>query len=121
MVTVAVDPGRREDLSQTIKELKGGEAERGAAGAVGVGEEVEDLVGPASDQVEAVVGEGGPGAVAGQALEARAVGGPDADAAVALTASPIKDTRRNDFVCNACQVDIGKASAGDHQSRASSV
>jgi len=43
------------------RQLEGGEAKCGAAGGVGLRQEVEDLVGAAGDEVEPLEGEGGPG------------------------------------------------------------
>ena len=54
VVAVAVDPGWGEDLGQTIQELEGREAECGAAGRIGPGEEVENLVGAAVEEVKAI-------------------------------------------------------------------
>ncbi len=82
MVAVTVEAGRGEDLGQALEELEGGEAERGAAGGIGVGEEVEDLVGAAGDEVESLEGEGRSGAVAEEAFQSSPVGGLDADAPV---------------------------------------
>jgi hypothetical protein len=82
VITVAVDAGRGEDRGQAVQELESGETERGAASGVGLGEEVEDLVGTAANQVEAVEGERTPGTVAKEPLEAGPVGGFDADAPV---------------------------------------
>jgi hypothetical protein len=82
VVTVAVDPGGREDLGEAVQELEGGEAKCRAAGGIGVGEEIEDLVGAAADEVESLQREGGSGAVPDKAFEAGAVGGLDADAGV---------------------------------------
>ena len=45
-------------------------------------QEVEDLVGAAADEVESVEGEGWPGTVSGEAFEANAVGGFNADAGI---------------------------------------
>jgi hypothetical protein len=82
MVAVAMDPGRRKDPGQAVQELQSGEAQGGTAGGIGFRQEVEDLVRPATDQVEAVESEGGPGAVSNQPLEALAVGGLDTDTGV---------------------------------------
>ncbi len=82
MVTVTVDPRRWKDLGEAVKELEGREAEAGAAGQVGLREEIEDLVGAVADEVESVEGEGGPGTVADEAFEAGTVGGLNADAGV---------------------------------------
>jgi len=46
---------------EVVQELDSREAERGPAGGIGLGEHVEDLVGTATDEVETVEGEGGPG------------------------------------------------------------
>jgi hypothetical protein len=82
MVAVAMDTGRRKDRGQAVQELESGEAERGPASQVRPWQEVEDLVGTVADQVESVEGEGGPGAVSDEPLEAGAVRGLDADAGV---------------------------------------
>jgi hypothetical protein len=84
MVPVAMDAGWREDRGQAIQELESGEAERCAAGGVGLRQEVEDLVRAAADQVEPVEGKGGPGTIPDQALEADSVGGLDTDAGVEI-------------------------------------
>ncbi|MFH1765896.1 MAG: hypothetical protein ABIF09_17045 [Gemmatimonadota bacterium] len=82
VVTVAVDPGWREDLGEAIQELQGREPEGGTAGGIGGGKDVEDLVGASVDEVEALQGKGGPGTVPDQRFEAGPVGGFDADAGV---------------------------------------
>ncbi|MCJ7630600.1 MAG: hypothetical protein MUO50_19670 [Longimicrobiales bacterium] len=82
VVAVAVDAGRRENLGQTIQELQGREPEGGAARRIGPWEEVEDLVGAPTDEVESFEGEGGSGTVADEAFEPGAVGGLDADAGI---------------------------------------
>jgi hypothetical protein len=82
VVAVTVDAGRGEDRGQAFQELQGRETQGGSAGEVGTWEEVEYLVGTVADQVEAVEGERGSGAVADQPLEAVAVGGLDANAGV---------------------------------------
>ena len=61
MVAVAVNAGWGEDLGESVQELESGETKGGAAGEVGPREEVEDLVGAAADEVEAVEGERRPG------------------------------------------------------------
>ena len=82
VVAVAVNAGRRKDGGEAIQELQGREPEGGAAGGIGLLQKVEDLVGAAADEVEAVEGEGAPRAVANEAFEAGTVGGLDADAGV---------------------------------------
>lgn len=82
VVAVAVDPGWGKDRGEAIEELQGREAERGAAGRVGPREEVEDLVGAAADEVEAVERERRPCTVSDEAFQSGAVGGLDADAGV---------------------------------------
>jgi hypothetical protein len=82
VVTVAVESGRREDLGQPVEQLEGRETQGGAAGQVGLREDVEDLIGAAADEVETFESEGGPGAIADQPFEAGPVGGLDADAGV---------------------------------------
>ena len=89
VVAVTVDAGRREDLGEAVQELQGREAQGGAAGEVGPWEEVEDLVGTVADQVEAVEGEGGPGTIPDEPLEACAVGSLDTDAAVEAEPAPV--------------------------------
>ena len=89
MVAVTMDAGRGEDLGQAVQEFEGGETDRGAAGGVGPREEVEELVGTAADQVEAVEGEGRPSTIPDEPLEAFAVGGLDADAGVQAKAAPV--------------------------------
>ena len=56
MVAVAMDSGWGEDRGQAAQELEGGETRGGAACGVGLGQDVEDLVGTAADQVESVEG-----------------------------------------------------------------
>ncbi len=82
MVAVTVEARWGEDLGHSVEELEGGEAKGGAAGQVGVGQEVEDLVGSVADEVEPLEGERGSGAVPDKAFEAGAVGGLDADAPI---------------------------------------
>ncbi len=82
MITVAVDAGRGEEGGKAVQKLQGREPEGGAAGGIGLLQKVEDLVGAAADEVEAVEGEGAPRAVANEAFEAGTVGGLDADAGV---------------------------------------
>jgi hypothetical protein len=82
VVTVTVDAGGRENLGQAVQELEGREAQGGAAGEVGLWEEVEDLVGAVGDKVEAVEGEGRPSAVADERFQSGAVGGLHTDAGV---------------------------------------
>ena len=82
VITVAVDPGWRENLGQAVQELQGRQTQGGAARGVGPWEEVEDLVGAVANQVESVEGKGGPGTIADQSFEAGPVGGLDADAGV---------------------------------------
>lgn len=67
--------GWREDLGEAIQELHRREPEGGASREVGPWQEVEDLVGPAIDEMETVEGEGRPRAVANQAFETSPVGG----------------------------------------------
>ena len=82
MVAVAMNPGWGKDGGETIQELEGREAVRGAAREIRGREDVEHLVGAADDEVEAVEGEGRPGTVADQALEAGSVVALDTDAGV---------------------------------------
>ena len=89
MVAVAVDAGWGEDFGEAVQELQGREAQRGAAGGVGLRQEVEDLVGAAVDEVKPFEGEGRPGAIADEPLEACAVGGLDADAGVQAEPTPV--------------------------------
>jgi hypothetical protein len=55
---VAVAARWGQDPGQAVQELEGGEADRRAAGGIGVGEEVVDLVSAATEKVEAVEREG---------------------------------------------------------------
>ncbi len=82
VVTVTVNTRWREDLSQAVQELESREVQGGAAGQVGFQQHVEDLVGTVGDQVEAVEGEGWPGTIPDQALEADSVMALDTDAGV---------------------------------------
>ena len=82
MVAVTVDAGWRKDPGQAIQELESRETQGSAAGGIGFRQEVEYLVGTVADRVEAVEGEGRPGAGSDEPLEAFAVGGFDADAPI---------------------------------------
>jgi hypothetical protein len=82
VVTVAVEPGRGKDRGQAVEELESREAEGGPAGWVGLGQEVENLVRAAADQVEPFEGEGWPGTVTDQPLQSFAVCGLDTDTGV---------------------------------------
>jgi hypothetical protein len=82
MVAVAVDAGWGKDGGETVEELQGREAERGAAREIRGREDVEHLVGAAADEVKAAQSERGPGAVADQALEAGSVVGLNVNAGV---------------------------------------
>ena len=77
-----MDAGRREDRGETVQELEGREAQRGAAGRVRFWQDIEDLVGAAIDQVEAFEGKRPSGAITNEPLESGPVGGLDADAGV---------------------------------------
>jgi hypothetical protein len=90
VIPVTMDAGRRENRGQAVEELESGEAQGGTAGGIGLGEQVEDLVGTTVDEMKAVEGEGSPGTIADQALESGPVGSLDADAGVqAKTATVI--------------------------------
>jgi hypothetical protein len=52
VVAVAVDVVQREDGGETIQELESREAQRGPTGRVWLREDVEDLIGVATDQME---------------------------------------------------------------------
>jgi hypothetical protein len=82
VVAVSVDAGWREYLGQAVQKLQGREAQGGAAGGIGLGEQVEDLVGASADQMEAFESEGRPGAIPKEPFQALAVGGLDPDAGV---------------------------------------
>ena len=82
VVTVTVDAGWREDGGQPIQKLQSRETQGRAASGVGLGQDVEDLVRAAADQVEAFEGEGWPGAITDEPLQAVAVGGLKADAPI---------------------------------------
>jgi hypothetical protein len=82
VVAVAVDTGRRENRGQAVQELESGKAEGGAARGIGLGEQVEDLVRAAADEVEAVEGKRPSGTIANESLQPVAVGSLDADAGV---------------------------------------
>ena len=82
MVAVAMDAGWGEDLGQAIQELEGRETQGGSAGGSGLGQEVEDLVGTAADEVEPVESEGRPGTIPNEPFQSLAVGGLDADAGI---------------------------------------
>jgi hypothetical protein len=89
MVSVAVDSGWGEDRGQAVQELETGEAEGGAAGWVGLGQEVENLVRAAADQVEPPEGEGGSGTIANQPFQPLPVSGLDADTGVQAKATTV--------------------------------
>jgi len=82
MVTVAMDAGWGEDLGQAVQRLQGRETQGGAAGEVGPRQDVEDLVGAVVNEMKAVEGKGRPSTIPDEPLEARPVGGLDADAGV---------------------------------------
>jgi hypothetical protein len=82
MVAVTVDAGWREDLGQAVQELQGRETQRGVAGGVGLGKDVENLVGPAADQMEPFESEGRSRTIPDQPLEALPVGSLDTDAPI---------------------------------------
>jgi hypothetical protein len=84
---MAVDTRRGEDLGEAVEELEGRETQRGPACGVGLGQDVEDLVGTAIDEAEAFESEGRPGAIPEEAFEAVAVGGLDANTPI-QTESP---------------------------------
>ena len=96
MVTVAVHPGRGNEPGEALQELERGEEDFGAPVGRGPGEAIEQPGlgrgegGRAAQGVEALEGEGWPGTVTDQALDARPVvaldadGGVDAEAAGAL-------------------------------------
>ena len=82
MVPVAVDAGWGEDFGQPIQKLQSREAQGGAAGRIGPREELEDLVGTAVDEMEAVEGEGRPSTIADQPFQSVAVGSLDTNASI---------------------------------------
>jgi hypothetical protein len=75
-----MNAGRREDLGEAVQELQGREAQACSTGGIGLGEEVEDLVGTATDEVETVKSEGGPGAIPNEPFQSLSVGSLDTDA-----------------------------------------
>ncbi len=77
-----VDVGWGKQVGEAVQKLQGGQAERGAAGGIGGGKDVEQLVGASTHEVEPFQGERGPGTIPDQTFEARAVGGLEADAPV---------------------------------------
>jgi hypothetical protein len=82
VVTVAVDPGGRKDFGEPFQDLQGRESQRGAAGGIGLRQDVESLVGTAVDEMKAVESEGETSTVSDQPFEAGWVGGSDAGAGV---------------------------------------
>ena len=74
--------GWGKECGEAVQELQGRQAQCRAAGGIGCGEDVADLVGAAADEMEPLDREGRPGAVPDQALKAGAVGGLDADTGV---------------------------------------
>jgi hypothetical protein len=90
MVAVTMNAGRREDLGEAVQELQSGEAQGGTAGGIGFRQEVEDLVRPAADQVEAVECEGRPRTIPDQPFQPFPVSFLDTDAPIeAKTAAVI--------------------------------
>jgi hypothetical protein len=89
VVTVTVDAGRGEDPGQAVEELQSGETQGRAASGVGLGQDVEDLVGAAADQVEPFEGEGWSGTITNQPLQSFTVGGLDANAGVEAKAATV--------------------------------
>jgi hypothetical protein len=84
------------DGGETIQELEGREAERGAAREIRGREDVEHLVGAATDEVKPLESEGRSGTVADQALEAGSVVALDTDAGVeAKTTTVIPGEQRS--------------------------
>jgi hypothetical protein len=49
-----MDAGLRKDRGEAVQELQGRETQGGAAGEIGLGEQVENLVRAAADQVESI-------------------------------------------------------------------
>jgi hypothetical protein len=84
VVSVAVNAGWEEEGGEAVEKLEGRETQGGAAGGVGLGQDVENLVRAAADEVETVESERGPRTVADQPLEAFAVGSLDADAPIQM-------------------------------------
>jgi len=82
VVSVAMDVGWGEDLGEPVQKFESGEAESGAARGAGLGEQVENLVGSAADEVETIESEGRPCTVPEEALEALPVGSLDGDAPI---------------------------------------
>lgn len=89
VVAVAMNPGWGKDGGETIQELEGREAERGATREIRGREDVEHLVGASTDEVKAVQGERRPGTVADQAFEAGSVMALDTDAGVEAKATAV--------------------------------
>jgi hypothetical protein len=89
VVPVAVDAGRGEDRGQPVEKFESGETERRTAGRVGLGEDVENLVRAAADEMEPFECEGRSGAIAKEALQSVAVCGLDADAGVEAKAATV--------------------------------
>ena len=82
MVSVSVDAGWREDRGQAIQKLQGRETQGGPTGRVWFRQYVEDLVGAAVDEMEAVEGEGRPSTIADQPFQSVAVGSLDTNASI---------------------------------------
>jgi hypothetical protein len=80
--SLAGEAGWREDLGEAVQKFEGGETQGGPARGIGPREQVKNLVGTVADQAESVEGEGRPGAVANEPLEAGTVGRLDTDAGV---------------------------------------
>ena len=82
MVSVSVDAGWGEDRGQAIQKLQGRETQGGPTGRVWFRQYVEDLVGAAVDEMEAVESKRPSGTIPDETLEAFAVGGLDTDASI---------------------------------------
>jgi hypothetical protein len=69
MVAVPVDSGWGKDGGEAVQELEGRETERGTAGGIRFGEQVENLVGAAVDEVKTIESKGRPGTITDEAFE----------------------------------------------------
>jgi hypothetical protein len=82
VVTVTVDSGWGKDGGEAVQELESREAEGGTPGGIGLGEQIENLIGTASDEMETVESKGRPGTVPDESFQPFPIGSLDTDACV---------------------------------------
>ena len=87
-----MDTGRGEDGGEVIQELESGELQGGAAGGIGLREDMEDLVGVAADEVEPFERKRRPSTIPDEPFQSGSVSSLDANAGVqAKTATVIPE------------------------------